>query len=411
MLAGRMGRGSEGRAGSHSSAPPQPAQCRMQQIAVEYDYPVVFTRGLFGAGNDDLLWAITRREPERRHKVYVVIDQGVAAAWPNLGTEIAEWFDARSQYVTLLAKPLVLLGGEAAKNDPDFVSALLARFRDVKLDRQSFVLIIGGGAVLDAAGYAAAITHRGVRVVRAPTTVLAQNDAGIGVKNGVNAFRTKNFLGTFAPPFAVINDIDFIGTLGSRDRRAGIAEAVKVACIRDAAFFDWLEANVAGLADSEPQVMAEMIRRCAELHLQHIRTCGDPFEMGSARPLDFGHWAAHRLEALSRHTLRHGEAVALGIALDARISVLEGRLDAAAQERIWATLRGVGFSLWHDALADAGADGRLAVLRGLDEFREHLGGELTVTLLDAIGRGVEVHEMDEGRVGEAIVDLRKAAGT
>ncbi|MEM6989608.1 MAG: 3-dehydroquinate synthase [Myxococcota bacterium] len=389
---------------------PQPAQCRTQQITVEYDYPVVFTRDLFAADNDDLLWCFARREPERRHKVYVIVDQGVAEAWPRLTAEIERWFDHRSERVTLLARPLVIVGGEAAKNDGDFVSALLARFRDVKLDRQSFVLIVGGGAVLDAAGYAAAITHRGVRVVRAPTTVLSQNDAGIGVKNGVNAFATKNFLGTFAPPFAVINDIDFIRTLGARDRRAGIAEAVKVACIRDAPFFDWLEENRAGLKDSEPAVMQEMIRHCADLHLQHISGCGDPFEMGSARPLDFGHWAAHRLEAMSRHALRHGEAVAIGIALDTRISVLTGRLQASEQERIWGTLADVGFQLWHPALAEAGPDGRLAVLRGLDEFREHLGGELTVTLLDAIGRGVEVHEIDEAAVGEAIVDLKRAMG-
>lgn len=386
---------------------PEPAQCRAQRIEVQFEYPVVFTQGLFADANDDLLWALSRREPQRRHKVYVVIDQGVAAAWPQLTQDIERWFQQRAESVELIDRPLVVIGGEAAKNDPDLVGSLLARFQTAKLDRQSVVLIIGGGALLDAAGYAASVTHRGVRVVRAPTTVLAQNDAGIGVKNGINAFGTKNFVGTFAPPFAVVNDIDFIGTLHERDRRAGIAEAVKVACIRDAEFFGWLEANRDALARSEQSVMQPMIARCADLHLRHIRTCGDPFEMGSARPLDFGHWAAHRLEALSRHALRHGEAVAIGIALDSRISVLEGRLEQAAQTRIWDTLLGVGFSLWHDALAQADASGRLAVLHGLDEFREHLGGELTVTLLNAIGSGVEVHEIDERHVAEAIVALRE----
>ena len=401
MLDGWMGR----------QSPPlrEPASCQAQRITVEYDYPVVFTRGLFAEDNDDLLWALARKEPDRRHKVYVVVDQGVAEAWPALIDDIEAWFEARRDHLELTDRPLVILGGEAAKNDPDLVGSLLARFQGAKLDRQAFVLMIGGGAMLDVVGYAAAITHRGLRIVRAPSTVLAQNDAGIGVKNGINAFRTKNFLGTFAPPFAVVNDIDMIRTLHVRDRRAGIAEAVKVACIRDASFFDWIEAERHGLRDAEPTVMEQMIRRCAELHLLHIRTCGDPFEMGSARPLDFGHWAAHRLEALTRHELRHGEAVAIGIALDSRISVLTGRLDEASQQRIWDTLAGVGFPLWHDALADADSDGRLAVLRGLDQFREHLGGELTVTLLEAIGRGVEVHEIDEAAVGEAIVELRRSA--
>ena len=402
MLTGRMA----------GQSPPlrEPASCKPQRIRVEFDYPVVFTRGLFAEDNDDLLWAIARKEPDRCHKVYVVIDQGVAEAWPTLVDDVETWFEARNRHLELCDRPLVILGGEAAKNDPDLVGSLLARFQGAKLDRQAFVLMIGGGAMLDVVGYAAAITHRGLRIVRAPSTVLAQNDAGIGVKNGINAFRTKNFLGTFAPPFAVVNDIDLIRTLHARDRRAGIAEAVKVACIRDANFFDWLEAERDELRDSEPAVMEEMIRRCAELHLQHISTCGDPFEMGSARPLDFGHWAAHRLEALTRHELRHGEAVAIGIALDARISVLTGRLDEQSQRRIWDTLLGVGFPLWHDALTEADSDGRLAVIRGLDQFREHLGGELTVTLLEAIGRGVEVHEVDEAMVGEAIVELRKVAG-
>lgn len=402
MLAGRMA----------GQSPPlrEPASCKAQRITVEFDYPVVFTRGLFAEDNDDLLWAIARKEPDRCHKVYVVIDQGVAETWPTLVDDVETWFEARTAHLELTDRPLVILGGEAAKNDPDLVGSLLARFQGAKLDRQAFVLMIGGGAMLDVVGYAAAITHRGLRIVRAPSTVLAQNDAGIGVKNGINAFRTKNFLGTFAPPFAVVNDIDLIRTLHVRDRRAGIAEAVKVACIRDASFFDWLEAERDKLRDSEPAVMEEMIRRCAELHLQHISNCGDPFEMGSARPLDFGHWAAHRLEALTRHELRHGEAVAIGIALDSRISVLTGQLDEASQERIWDTLLGVGFPLWHDALTEADSDGRLAVIRGLDQFREHLGGELTVTLLEAIGRGVEVHEIDEAMVGEAIVELRKVAG-
>src|SRR6185312_16684743 len=157
-----------------------------------------------------------------------------------------------------------------------------------------------------------------------PTTVLAQNDAGIGVKNGINAFGAKNMLGTFAAPFAVINDGRFLATLGERDRIAGMAEAVKVALVRDAKFFAWLRAAAPRLAAFDRDAVAQSIRRCAELHLAHIATGGDPFELGNARPLDFGHWAAHKLEVMTDHALRHGEAVALGMALDARYSVEAG---------------------------------------------------------------------------------------
>ena len=176
-------------------------------------------------------------------------------------------------------------GGEACKNDPEQLFALQGWLQHCHVDRHSCLVIVGGGALLDMAGFAAATTHRGVRVVRMPTTVLAQNDSGVGVKTAINAFGAKNFLGAFAPPFAVLNDYDFIASLPRRDRIAGIAEAVKVAAIRDRAFFDWLDANAEALAAGDDEAMQWMIRRCAELHLNHIGQGGDP--SSSAAP---GRW-------------------------------------------------------------------------------------------------------------------------
>jgi 3-dehydroquinate synthase len=296
-------------------------------------------------------------------------------------------------------------GGEHVKNDPGAVAALQARLDALRVDRQSHVVIVGGGALLDMAGYVAGVVHRGIRVTRVPTTVLAQGDSGVGVKNGVNAFGKKNFLGTFAPPFAVINDRRFLETLGRRDTVAGMAEAVKVALIRDADFFAWLTAHADALAACEADPLHHLVRRGAELHLEHIATSGDPFEMGSARPLDFGHWAAHKLESLTRNRLRHGEAVAIGVALDTVYSVRTGLLAPAALEPILTLLERLGLRLWDDAL-DLGPAKRPTVLDGLEEFREHLGGELTVTLLREIGRGVEVHEMREDAILNALAELR-----
>ena len=267
-----------------------------------------------------------------------------------------------------------------------------------RLDRHAMVLCIGGGAVQDAVGYAAATAHRGLRVLRMPTTVLSQNDGGVGVKNGINAFEAKNFLGTFAPPWAVLNDARFLSTLEARDLRAGMAEAVKVALIRDADFFNWIEGNAKSLAAFEPVTLSELIRRCAHRHLEHIAGGGDPFETGTARPLDYGHWAAHRLEVLSCHDLRHGEAVAIGMALDARYATQIGQLSEPDLTRICVLLESLGLSLWHPAL---GPD----VLRGLQDFREHLGGELTIPLLTEIGAYRDAHEMDEDNILEAIAWL------
>jgi 3-dehydroquinate synthase len=383
----------------------------LQKITVPYEYPVYFTTDVFARENVDLVEAISRKEPSRRHRVCVVVERAVAEAWPRLADGIAGYVEAHRDRLELAAAPWVVEGGEAAKNDPTGLAGLQRRLYDVRLDRQSFAVLVGGGALLDVAGYAAGTVHRGVRIVRLPTTVLAQADSGVGVKSGVNAFGVKNFLGAFAPPFAVLNDTRFLETLGRRDTIAGMAEAVKVGLIRDPEFFHWLERHVRALAAREPAPLAELIRRSAQLHLDHIATSGDPFELGSARPLDFGHWAAHKLESLTGHRLRHGEAVAIGIALDTIYSAEAGLLAPSAVEPILRLLEGLGLRLWDDTLepGPAGA-GRPPLLEGLAEFREHLGGELTITLLAGIGRGVEVHDIREALVVQALAHLRRRSG-
>jgi 3-dehydroquinate synthase len=384
----------------------------LQKITVAYEYPVYFTADLFAVHNLDLVEAVARKEPGRRHRIFVVVERAVAEARPRLLGDIRAYAECHRDRLELVADPLVVEGGEAAKNDAAALARLQGRFQAARMDRQSLVVIVGGGALLDMAGYAAATVHRGLRIVRVPTIVLGQNDAGIGVKNGINAYGAKNFLGTFAPPFAVLNDVRFLETLPRREAVAGMAEAVKVALIRDATFFGWLTDHATALALCEPEAVADLVRRCAELHLDHIATSGDPFELGSARPLDFGHWAAHKLESLSTHRLRHGEAVAIGMALDVLYSQEVGLLQATAVEVVLGLLERLGFRLWDRCLELAGPDGaRPAVLDGLAEFREHLGGELTITLLRQIGHGVEVREMRDDLVLRALDRLhRRDAG-
>jgi 3-dehydroquinate synthase len=311
----------------------------VQRFAVPYEFPVYFTEHLFAAENPVFRDTLLRREPQRRHRFVVFIDADVAASFPALGHSIAGYAQLHADALELVAAPHPVPGGEAVKNDPTLVTALQKRLVEWGVDRHAFVVGIGGGAFLDLIGYVAATTHRGVRHIRVPTTVLAQNDSGVGVKNGVNAFGMKNLLGCFAPPFAVLNDADFLRTLQPRDKLAGMAEAVKVALIRDAVFFDWLEANAEDLRNFESAAMRHMIRRCAELHMKQIGQGGDPFETGSARPLDYGHWSAHKLESLTSHELRHGEAVAIGLALDTRYSVQVGLLAPGGEERVYSLLK------------------------------------------------------------------------
>jgi 3-dehydroquinate synthase len=372
-----------------------PVSTHWQRFAVAYEFPVVFTRGLFTTNNRTLVDTIARLEPDRRHRCLVFIDEGLAS--PELGiiSAIEAYAAAHADAMELIAPPQAMPGGEKIKNELAFVEQMQGQVFRHRVDRHSFIIAIGGGALLDAVGLVAATSHRGIRHIRVPTTVLSQNDSGVGVKNGVNLNGVKNFVGTFAPPFAVLNDLDLLEHLPRREKIAGMAEAVKVALIRDPAFFHWLERNADALAAFEPDAVAYMIRRCAELHMHQIAHGGDPFESGSARPLDFGHWSAHKLESLTRYHVRHGEAVAIGIALDARYSVLAGMLTPGDEDRIAFLLENLGFKLWHSALRTLGEGRTPAILEGLREFREHLGGEFTVTLLSGLGTGIEVHHLDE----------------
>lgn len=381
---------------------------RAVSFAVPFTYPVVFANGVFEVGNAALL-DVLPPIATRRHRLFVVIDGGLVDAQPDLPSRIQTYVDTHAQCLELAGPVVVVPGGERCKNDQEVLVDLQRRLASHHLDRHSFCVAVGGGAVLDVVGFAAATVHRGVRLVRVPSTVLAQNDAGIGVKNGVNAFGQKNFLGAFAPPYAVLNDVALLRSLPAREVRAGMAEAVKVALIRDAAFFDWLCANSEALAQFDEDAVGYLVRRGAELHLEHIEGGGDPFEQGSSRPLDFGHWAAHKMELLSHHELRHGEAVAIGLALDSLYSMASGWLDVAGAARVVRLLSALRLPCDHPVLHLRAAHGGLQVAEGLNEFREHLGGELSVTFLHGIGRGVTHHEVDLVRMARCIGQLSQIA--
>ena len=374
-------------------------------IQISFQHRVYFTRDAFGLENPLLKQVLQPGPEEGALKALVVVDEGLHRAQPSLVGRVENYF-AFDESVKLVCPPIVLEGGERVKNSYFHVSEIQSHLDRYHLDRHSYLLGIGGGALLDVAGLAAATAHRGMRHVRLPSTTLSQNDSGVGIKNGLNAFGKKHFIGTFAAPFAVINDFDLLATLAPRDKRAGYSEAIKVACIRDATFFDAIERDADALRAFQPEAMQRLIQRCAELHIQHIATCGDPFELGSARPLDFGHWAAHKLEQLSEYRIRHGEAVAIGIAVDVVYARRIGLLDAASAERILHLLQVLGFDLFAPELLHVSSGGDLIVLRGLEEFREHLGGRLSITLLAGIGKAVEAQEMKAPVIEEAIRELQ-----
>ncbi|MBT4838921.1 MAG: 3-dehydroquinate synthase [Methylococcales bacterium] len=384
-------------------------QCISQNFTINYNYPIFFTQDIFNI-NNPLLKNIMDCNGEQIVSLMFVIDQNVVDATPQLQADIANYF-ADLSHVKLLSTPLLIKGGESAKNDPELLQLLYRAVVDLKVDRQTRIIVIGGGAILDFVGYVAATAHRGIKLIRLPTTVLAQNDAGIGVKNGINLLGRKNFLGTFTPPDAVVCDFSFLQTLSERDRRAGMAEAIKVSLIRDAEFFYWLEDHCDALTQFELSAISYSIMHCAKLHGIQIVSGNDPFEKGNARPLDYGHWLAHKLEDLSGYSIRHGEAVAIGMLLDAHYALTINLLDKTTFNRVQNLLQNFGYILWYEDLNLKDEMGRVAVLNGLSEFREHLGGELSITLLTGIGEAIEVHEIDEALMLQSLVWLKKTYET
>jgi 3-dehydroquinate synthase len=330
------------------------------------------------------------------------IDDGVASAWPALAERL---------HVIVAMQPALQLravetipGGERCKEGLAHAERVARACFDLGVSRRGAVIAIGGGAALDAVGFGAAMAHRGVPVIRVPTTTLSQDDSAMGVKCGVNAFGQKNALGSFAAPHAVICCERLLSSLPLEHWLGGFSEAVKIALLKDARLLADIERDAAAIRAREMSVARPVIRRSAELHRAHILHSGDPFEQGSLRPLDHGHWAAHRLEALSGWQVPHGQAVAVGIALDAEIACALGMLDRTLADRVLRVLRALGLPTFHALLEPADR-----VIEGLEQFRQHLGGRLSIPLLTGIGAVREVHEIPAKVVRQAVQGLRNAS--
>jgi 3-dehydroquinate synthase len=368
-------------------------------FAVPFVHRLRFTTDALGSEAAVLLDLLEPSGPNPA-RVQFWLDGHVARARPDLAPRLEALGNTRPDQITLAGAVQVVPGGEAVKNDIHLLEGMLRVFEEADLDRRSYVVVIGGGAVLDAVGFAAAIAHRGLRLVRLPTTTLSQADSGIGVKNSVNMFGKKNWVGTFGVPWAVINDEGLLDTLPDRDFIAGFSEAVKVALLKDASFFDLICEQAGSIRQRDLEAARPVIRASARWHLRHITRGGDPFETEMARPLDFGHWSAHKLEVLSQFALRHGEAVAIGVAIDCIYSSLVHGLPRHDADRVLRCLADLGFPLHHPVL-----DHPEPLFAGLEEFRQHLGGELTVTMLRGVGNPLDAHTVDLPAMRDAIAEV------
>ncbi len=374
---------------------------------IDFSVPLVhrlrFTQDCFGEDSGTLL-DLFEPSSDASVRVQVWVDEGLAQWDGQLCDRISALLRS-APGIELVGDVDCLPGGESVKNDASHIDHLLNAFNRHNLDRRSYVLVVGGGAVLDAVGYAAAIAHRGIRLIRVPTSTLAQADSGVGVKNAVNWFGKKNWKGTFATPWAVVNDERLLDGLSDRDYRCGFSESVKVALLKDAEFFDFLSSSAEAIADRVLPQSRRALRQSVLLHLWHITRGGDPFELQQARPLDFGHWSAHKLEAITNYELRHGEAVAIGVAVDVAYSHLCHGLPLEVADRAFSTLQGLKLPIWDPAL------GEDVIFDGLEEFRQHLGGALTLTLIEEVGKPIDVHSIDRSAMREAMAMVASHAAS
>jgi len=287
--------------------------------------------------------------------------------------------------------PVVLPDGEAYKNWETLqlvFDALLAN----RCDRQTTVVALGGGVVGDIAGFAAATYQRGVPFVQIPTTLLAQVDSSVGGKTGINHPLGKNMIGAFHQPLAVIADTGTLDTLPDRELRAGLAEVIKHGAICDAAFFAWLEGNIAALIAREPPALSHAICRSVEIKAEVVAR--DERESGPRALLNFGHTFGHAIETgVGYGEWLHGEAVAAGMVMAADLSCRLGTLSAVDRDRLRALVNRAGLPVTPPP--SLGAD-RIRELMGVD--KKVKAGRMRLILLEGVGHAALVAEPPEGAV-------------
>jgi 3-dehydroquinate synthase len=307
-------------------------------------------------------------------KALVVSDQHVAKPHAELATKSlnsAGWQTGR----------IDLEPGEQAKSLP-VVSRLYDALVALKAARRSVVVAVGGGVVGDTAGFAAATYARGIPFVQIPTTLLAQVDSSVGGKVGINHPQGKNLIGAFHQPLGVFIDTATLKTLPDRDYRSGLAEVVKYGVILDAAFFDYLEAHVAGLNRREPDVLRHVIARSCQLKADVVEK--DEYETTGLRALlNYGHTFAHAYEALIGYgELQHGEAVAIGMIHASRLAERLGRIDRSLTERQIALLGALHLPTGLPAKCRLEVD---AVLERMQLDKKTVGGTIRFVLPTRIG--------------------------
>lgn len=353
----------------------------------ERRYPVHVGRALL-SDTDTLEGALAGGE------VLVVTDDNVAPLYLDTITRALSFREPGT---------LVLPAGEEHKTLAS-VATIIDRLVELGCRRDATIIALGGGAIGDVAGFAAACYMRGIGVVQVPTTLLAQVDASVGGKTGVNHPAGKNLIGAFHQPNAVVADTGTLATLPDREYRAGLAEVVKYGLIRDAGFFDWLEANADAFGQGNLDVLTTAIVRSVRNKAEVV--AADEREDGERALLNLGHTFAHALETTTGYRRwLHGEAVAIGLVRAACLSARMGLCSTDVEVRTRSLLERLGLDT---SIPDSLEPEELLEAMRLD--KKAVAGGLRFVLLEDIGRSRVVPGVDEGDVLEVLADGEPTEG-
>ena len=295
---------------------------------------------------------------------------------------------------------VVLPDGEAYKT-MQTLEVILSALLEQRFERGCTVLALGGGVVGDVAGFAAACYQRGVSFVQVPTTLLAQVDSAVGGKTAVNHPLGKNMIGAFHQPVAVLADLDTLSTLADRELRAGLAEVIKYGLIRDGEFFNWLESNLPRLLARDPAALTHAIRRSCENKAEVVGR--DEQESGERALLNLGHTFGHAIEhALGYGSWLHGEAVAAGMCMAARLSCAMGSISQTTAARVEKLIAAAGLP----TLPPPGVPAE-DLLQAMQLDKKNREGRIRFVLLDAIGHASLRSDYDPA----ALLEVLQRRGT
>jgi len=354
------------------------------EVPARRDLAARLTRDVFSPRNPDLACLLRRREPDARQRAFFLVDAGVAAARPDVCAAIEGYARAHSATLVLAGAPLIVEGGELCKARREVCDWIRARLTGAGIDARSHVVIVGGGSLLDAAGFAAATLHGGVRVTRVPTTLAAQVGAAWSSDCAVHACGRRDWMRAVQTPFAVALDPRWLASLPLEERRAGLAEAMRLALVCEPRLFHWICDRAQALAAFERRSIEALTRWCARLQCERLGA-GEARAAIGGRAAGFGRWAEYGLRALAPET-DGSVAAAVGVAVDVLLSVVLTGLPPETAKAALETLAALGLPLWHEALGESDEEARPALLAGLAELRDREGGAPSIPLLQALGR-------------------------